>query len=65
MLKFTIMFVISKLSSATMVFRKTNGEVTGYGGYYAYEQLVWLSLRLNFRYVGVYVPFGNESQEQY
>lgn len=38
-----------KLSTAATVFCNEKGEVTGYGGYYAYEQLVWLSLRLILR----------------
>lgn len=42
-----------------MVTRNANGEVTGYGGF-AYEQLVWLSLRLNFRYIILYSTIVNE-----
>jgi len=32
-----------------MIFRNSTGAVTGYGGC-GYEELAWLSLRLNFRY---------------
>ena len=33
-----------------MIYRNSTGAVTGYGGYH-YEELSWLSLRLNFRFV--------------
>ncbi len=33
---------------ATKIFRNATGHVTGFGGF-MYEQLVWLSLKLNFR----------------
>ena len=38
------------MSGAAMIFRNSTGAVTGYGGYY-YEQLSWLVLRFNFRFV--------------
>ena len=40
------------MSGAAMIFRNSTGAVTGYGGYY-YEQLSWLALRLNFRFVNI------------
>lgn len=45
-----VIIIIMQVPPATIIYsNNATGEVTGYGGYY-YEQLLWLSLRLNFRY---------------
>ena len=41
---------IPNKSGGTTIFWNANGTAIGYGGYF-YEELCWLSLSLNFRYL--------------
>ena len=37
-----------QLGASSQIYRNATGHVTGYGGVF-YEELSWISLRLNFR----------------